>query len=81
MTIFVFTSPQTTDQTGYFYYFCATSMALLCLVHAEARWYCADRVWCIPPLRKRASRSGEVFYASDAPVLRGNWFCGGPLDF
>ncbi len=34
----------------------------------------------VPPLRVRLSRSDwEVVYASDAPLLRGNWLCGGTL--
>ena len=36
---------------GYFYYFWATLMALLCLVQIQARCYCADRDSRVPPLK------------------------------
>jgi len=56
-------------------------MALLCLVRTEDRWYCADKVICSSsPEGERTSRIGEVFYENDAPVLRGDRLCGGPMD-
>jgi len=62
------------------YYFRATSMARLCLVRPIGHWYCADRDSCtFSPEGDRAGMGG--IYASDAPLLRGNWICGGPLDF
>jgi hypothetical protein len=63
------------------YYFRATLMAPMCLVRVKARCYCADRAY-VPPLGSVnwPIRLGVV-YEDDAPVLCGNWLCGGPLDF
>jgi len=47
-----------------------------------ARWYCADRHIWLPPLGiNEVDPDWGVFYAEDEPVLRGNWLCGGSLDF
>jgi hypothetical protein len=71
------------DSPYYSYYFRATSMALLCLVRLMARCYCADRdvLGSSPVGSNEVDPDWGVFYAEDEPVLRGNWLCGGSLDF
>jgi hypothetical protein len=56
-------------------------MALLCLVRSPVGCYCADRVVGIPPRKvNEFEPDWGVFDENDAPVLCGNWLCGGPLD-
>ena len=56
-------------------------MAPMCLVQTQGHWYCADREVSSSPKGPRVDPDWGVFYAKDAPVLCGNWLCGGPLDF
>jgi hypothetical protein len=60
-------------------------MAPMCLVRSTARWYRADSEVEVGFLPYKGQTSEpdwwEVFYAIDAHLLRGNWLCGGPLDF
>jgi hypothetical protein len=67
----------------YSYYFRATLMAPMCLVRVIERCYCADRVqcWFLPCGQVGLIPNVGGEYAIDASVLRGNWLCGGPLDF
>jgi hypothetical protein len=59
------------------YYFRAMRMARLCLVGHQGRCYRSERWNVAPPV---TSRSIGGVYADDAPVLCGNWICGGALD-
>jgi len=61
------------------YYFCAISMAPMCLVRSHPRCYCADRSECTSP--NRSNHILGVRHADDPSLLRGDRICGGALDF
>jgi hypothetical protein len=56
-------------------------MARMCLVAVIRDCYCADSEVCSSPEGSKLGPSFGGDYASHASLLRGNWLCGGPLDF